>query len=161
MTVGQFLWKHEGQVFRIDRQMGLCENCNKIVAMERFPAPTVLERAREMHAEYAGKRPDTFEKDEAKRVASQQGLAVLERVIKLNRTPVCLECGGSNVRPVRIPRGVSTKTKIPVCLGISHPWCGGLLVIKGSEGKRMGMNTISKAFDIYGQLIMTVKEGPP
>jgi len=142
------------------RQMGLCEDCNEIVAMERLPALDVLERARGLHAEHVGKPMDLYERDEAKDIARQKDLAVLERVMELNRPPVCLTCGGPNVNPVRIPRGVSTKTTIPVCLGISHPWCGGLLMMEGSMGMRMGLNPVTKAYDIYGQLIMTVSEGP-
>jgi len=145
----------------MDRQMGLCQNCNEIVAMERFPAPDVLERAKALHAEYSGKSVNVFERDEAKHIASQKGIAVLERVVSLNRAPVCLTCGGSNVAPIRIPKGVSTKTKIPVCLGISHPGCGGSLMIKGSDGVRIRMIPMTRAYDIYGQLIMTVSEGPP
>ena len=52
-------------------------------------------------------------------------------------------------------------TSMITCLGISHPWCGGLLMMEGSMGMRMGLNPITKAYDIYGQLIMTVSEGPP
>lgn len=75
--------------------MGLCDDCNEIVAMERFPAPNVLDRAKELHAEYTGKPRDLYERDEAKNIARQKGLAVLERVMELNRQPVCLVCGGS------------------------------------------------------------------
>ena len=141
--------------------MGLCENCNAIVAMERFPARDVLARAKELHAEYAGKSLGFSERDEAKKLASEKSFAVLERVMELNRPPVCLVCGGNNVKPVRVPWGVSVNTKIPVCLGISHPWCGGLLMIEGSKGMRMGLNPLTKTYDIYGQLIMRAIEGPP
>jgi len=34
-------------------------------------------------------------------------------------------------------------------------------MIKGSDGMRMGMNPLTRAYDIHGQLIMTAKEGPP
>ena len=158
VTFGDFGWEYQGQVFRINTQMGLCENCNAIVAMERFPTIDTLERAREMHADFAGKRLGIFERDEAKKIASKEGLAVLERVMKLNRLPVCLRCGGNNVRPVRVPRGVTAKRQIPVCLGISHPWCGGLLMIEGSRGMRIGMNLVTKTYDTYGQLIITARK---
>ena len=100
VTFGDFKWKHGSQVFNMGRRMGLCENCNAIVAMERFPARDVLARAKELHAEYAGKSLGFSERDEAKKLASEKGFAVLERVMELNRPPVCLVCGGNNVKPV-------------------------------------------------------------
>jgi len=32
-------------------------------------------------------------------------------------------------------------------------------MIEGSKGMRMGMNPLTRAYDIHGQLIMTVNEG--
>ena len=142
----------------MDREMGLCQNCNEIVAMEHFPEPEVLDRAKELHTEYRAKVTTILEDDEAKYIASQEGIGVLEKIISLNRSPICLTCGGNDVQPINIPRGVSIKTKTPVCLGISHPECGGLLMIKGSEGLRIGIRPRKSVYDIYGRLIMTVSE---
>lgn len=140
--------------------MGVCNHCNELVAMEYFPDSTVMERARELHPEYCGNASAIFENDEAKYIASQIGMNVLETVLALHREPVCLTCGGSDVQPIMIPRFVSTRTRIPVCLGISHPECGGLLMVKGSDGMRLAMNPITRVYDIYGQLIMTTSDGP-
>lgn len=94
VTFGQFFWKHEGQVFRMDRRLGLCLDCNKVVAIEDFPDAETMDLARTIRATYTGEPLlRLFEPDYAKYLASQEGFEVLEQVLALNRRPVCLECG--------------------------------------------------------------------
>lgn len=128
-TTGLFLWKHEGQTFQFERRLGLCLDCNKIVAIEDLPDAETMERARSIRATYTG-RPQLrlLEPDYAKYLASQVGFEVLEEVLALARQPVCLECGKSAVRPIDRPEGVNNKA--PVSLNIGHPWCAGTLQAK-------------------------------
>ena len=106
VTFGEFLWNYDGQTFNFDRQLGLCQDCKEIVAMEKLPDADVMDRARKIHATYTGPRLFLFqEKDEARCLASQEGFNVLERVIELRRPPVCLKCGGERRSTVGTARG--------------------------------------------------------
>ena len=44
-TTGLFRWSHKGQTFDFERRLGLCLDCNKIVATEDFPDAETMERA--------------------------------------------------------------------------------------------------------------------
>lgn len=149
--------------FPIDRQMGVCAHCNDLVAMERFPDQDVFERAKKLHPKFCGTRfrmtiHELVEKDAGKALARREGFRVLETVMKLRRRPVCLVCGGDEVQPTPKPRGLTSNTKFPICLGMSHPLCGGLLWIKGSEGARIGVNSVTKFYDIFGQILIKDKK---
>lgn len=154
-TVGGFQWSDQGQVFKFDRQLGLCLDCNEIVAIEKFPDAQIMERAREIRPTYEGKPLlRLLEKDQAKYLASQEGFDVLERVLALKRQPVCLECGKSAVRPITIPKGVNSDTAVALDLG--HPWCAGKLQIQTSDGMRIGLNPRTRIYDIFGRLTSTI-----
>ena len=117
-----------------------------------------MKRAREIRKEYTG-HPlfQLTEKDYAKYLASQEGFAVLDRVIALKRRPVCLKCGGDKVQAVELPSNASGS--IAIKIGIKHPKCSGNLKVHGSDGLRLGMNPIKYIYDIYGGLFSTVEGG--
>ncbi|WP_129433876.1 hypothetical protein [Roseovarius sp. A46] len=127
--------------------------------MEHFPEAEVMGRAREISATYTGDPLFRYlEKDEAKYLASQDGFDVLEKVLALGRPPVCLDCGSTDIEPLKVPEGVGFKTDVPVDLGIGHPGCDGRLMVEGSGGMRIALRPKTKVYDIYGQLLMTVTE---
>ena len=154
VTSGCYLWRHEDCVFQFERQLGLCLDCNKIVAIEEFPDNDTMIRARAIHKSYTGQPLLRFlEEDYAKYLASQKGFTILETVIELKRLPVCLECGKSAVRKVQPPKELTEKTK--VSLGLGHPWCAGTLYAQSSGSLRIGIRPITYTYDIYGRLIST------
>ena len=156
-TTGRFLWSYKGQNFQFERRLGLCLDCNKIVAIEALPDAETMERARFIRATYTG-HPllRLLEPDYAKYLASQVGFEVLEMVLALDRRPVCLECGKSAVRPIDIPEGVNSEA--PVSLNLGHPWCAGTLQVQGSGRLRIGMRPRTFVYSIYGKLISKIEE---
>lgn len=153
-TTGWYLWRHKGQTVQFERRLGLCLDCNKIVAIEDLPDDETIERARTIRATYTGQPLlRLLEPDYAKYLASQVGFEVLEEVLALNRRPVCLECGKSAVRPIDRPEGVNSRS--PVSLNIGHPWCAGTLQAKSSGGLRISVRAKTRVYSIKGQLIST------
>ena len=73
--------------------------------MESFPDLEVIKRAKEIHQIYLLGKPfmRNLEDDEAKYLASQNSLEILDSVMALGSPPVCLECGGNTVHPITIP----------------------------------------------------------
>ena len=157
VTFGRFLWSHDGDVFQFDRRMGLCEDCDEIVAMEQFPDANTIKRAREIRASHKGAplgwRPG---RDNAEYLGTQPGFELLEGVLDLNRPPVCLKCGSSAVFPIKLPNNISDQT--PCAIGVKHPGCQGDIKVQGSGGMRMGMKPITYIYDINGKLITTLSE---
>ena len=164
VTFGEFLWNYDGQTFNFDRQLGLCQDCKEVVAMEKLPDPDVMDRARNIHATYTGQRLFWFqEKDEAKYLASQEGFNVLERVMELRRPPVCLTCGGSEVQPLvlpEVPDGAKVTDMALTPLGVEHPGCGGQLQVEGSGGLRISLNPVTHYFGIDGKAFATLRDSP-
>ena len=156
-TFGRYIWSHNGKLFPIDRQMGLCEDCDNIVAIEKFPDLVVMERARKIRPILMLGKPLLFhlEDDEAQYLASQKNFDLLERIIDLNRSPVCLKCAGSAVHAIKIPKGASGGTLMD--LGIKHPGCSGHLKVQGSGGLRISMRPITRLYDLSGKLTTTIE----
>ena len=156
-TFGRYIWSHNGKLFPIDRQMGLCEDCDNIVAIEKFPEPVVMERARKIRPILMLGKPLLFhlEDDEAQYLASQKNFNVLERLIYLNRPPVCLQCAGSAVHAIKIPKSASGGTLMN--LGIKHPGCSGHLKVQGSGSLRISMRSITRLYDLSGKLTATIE----
>ena len=156
-TTGHFLWSHKGQTFQFERRLGLCLDCNKIVAIEDLPDTDTMERARSIHTTYTGQPLlRLLEVDYAKYLASQIGFEVLEEVLGLDRRPVCLECGQSAVRSIDRPDGVNSES--PVSLNLSHPWCSGTLQVQSSGGLRMSVRAKTHVHSVHGQLISSYDE---
>jgi len=156
-TTGQFLWSHDGQTFQFEQRLGLCLDCNNVVAIECFPDSQTMERARLIRTTYTGKPLlRLLEPDYAKYLASQVGFEVLEKVLALHRRPVCLECGNSAVRPIVKPEGVNSKT--PVSLNLGHPWCAGTLQMQDSGRLRMSIRPKTSVYSIHGQLLLRYTE---
>ena len=64
VTFRRFLWSHRGHLFQFYRQLGLCLDCDEIVAMENFPFVKTLKRAKMVRKDYKGKPLSFFfEKD--------------------------------------------------------------------------------------------------
>ena len=156
-TTGRFLWSHKEQTFQFERRLGLCLDCNKIVAIEDLPDAEMMERARSIRTTHTGQPLlRLLEPDYAKYLASQVGFEVLEEVLALNRQPVCLECGKSAVRPIVRPEGVNSE--VPVSLNLGHPWCAGMLQVQDSGALRMGVSAQTHVYSIHGQLISSYDE---
>ena len=156
VTFGGFYWSYKEQMYQFERQLGVCSHCDEIVAMEKLPDSYTMKRAREIRKDYTGQPLfQLTEKDYATYLASQEGFAVLDRVIELKRRPVCLKCGGNKVQAIELPSNAGGS--IPIKIGIKHPKCSGNLKVHGSDGVRLGMNPIKYIYDIYGKLTSTVE----
>ena len=156
VAFGGFYWSDKEKTFQIDQQLGLCCDCDEIVAMEKLPDSYTMKRAREIRKDYIGQPLfQLIEKDYAKYLASQEGFAVLDRVIALKRRPVCLKCGGYKVQAIELPSNAGGS--IPIKIGIKHAGCSGNLKVQGSGGVRLGMNPIKYIYDIYGKLTSTIE----
>jgi len=161
VNFGEFLWNFNGQTFRFDRQIGLCQDCEEIVAMEYLPTMEEFERARELNPELAGKFINFFKEEYVRILASREGFNVLQRVMELQRPPVCLKCGGSDVEPLVLPEvsGGAKLTDIQLTdLGVKHPGCRGHLMVEGSGSLRMGVYPVTHYFDIYGRALASLQK---
>ncbi len=157
VSFGGFYWFHEEQIFQFDQQLGICSNCDEIVAMEKLPDSYTMKRAREIRKDYTGQPLfQLTEKDYPKYLASQEGFAVLDRVIALKRRPVCLKCGGNTVQAIELPSNAGGS--LPIKIGVKHTGCSGNLKVHGSDGVRLGMNPIKYIYDIYGGLHSIVED---
>ena len=157
VTAGRYLWTDNGMAFPFDRRLGLCLDCNNVVAIEDLPDAETMERARSIRTTYTGQPLlRLLEPDYAKYLASQVGFEVLEEVLVLDRQPVCLECGKSAVRPIDRPEGVNSE--VPVSLNLGHPWCAGMLQVQDSGALRMGVRAQTHVYSIHGQLISSYDE---
>lgn len=164
VTFGEFLWNYDGQTFNIEPQLGLCRDCKAIVAMEKLPDADVMDRAREIHSTYTGPQLFRFqEEDEAKYLASQQSFIVLERVMKLQRPPVCLQCGGSGVQPLILPELPDRAQRADIALTpleVKHPGCGGEFQVQGSGKTRISLAPVTYYFNIEGKAFATLNTAP-
>lgn len=156
MTFGQFLWNYNGQTFKFDRQLGLCQDCKEIVAMEDLPEPHEFEEAKKLHPELCGQFVNPFTASYARQLASREGFEVLERVMELRRPPVCLKCGRSDVQPLLLPK-VAKLTDIELTgLKVRHPACSGRLMVEGSGSLRMALQPVTYFYTIYGRALATL-----
>jgi hypothetical protein len=151
---GSCLWINKGQMFAFDRELGLCQSCEGIVVMEKFPNQIDFNRARSLHPSLVGKWVNPINGDKAELMACQKGFPVLEAVLAKKRSPVCLKCGQSNVQPLRLSQGSDIKQSERI--GFKHPACGGELMVKGSGGLRVSLRETTFYFDVYGRLITTL-----
>ena len=157
VAFGGFYWSHKEQMFQIDQQLGLCSDCDEVVAMEKLPDSYTMKRAREIRKDFIGQPLFQFiEKDYAKYLASQEGFEVLDRVIALKRRPVCLKCGGYKVQVIELPSNAGGS--IPINIGVKHTGCSGKLKVNGSGGVSLGLNPIKYIYDIYGGLHSIVED---
>lgn len=151
-TIGCYLWRHEGQTFQFDRRLGLCLDCNEVVAIEYLPDSETMERARSIRKTYTNKPLlSLLEPDYAKHLASQDGFDVLEKVIASKRKAVCLQCGKSAVRAIVKPENTNSET--PVELELGHPWCTGTLQAQDSGSLRIAVRHETRTYSIHGKLI--------
>lgn len=156
-TAGCYLWRHEGQTFQFDKRLGLCLDCNEVVAIEDLPDDEIMEKARTIRKTYKGKPLlSLFEPDYVKYIASQDGFDILEQVVALKRRPVCLECGKSALRPIVKPENTNSET--PVELDFGHPWCSGKLQAQSSGGFRIGMRPETRIYNVHGKFISKYPE---
>jgi hypothetical protein len=138
-------------------RLGLCLDCNKVVAIEDLPDCETMERARAIRETYTGKPLlNLLEPDYAKNLASQDEFYILEQVIASKRRPVCPECGKSTVRP--IVRPTNTNSKTPVSLDLGHPWCAGTLQAQSSGSFRISVRPETLVYSIHGRLISKYEE---
>lgn len=161
VTFGEFLWNYEGQTFNFDRQLGVCQDCKAVVAMENFPELHEFEEAKKLHPELRGKFVNPLTESYVRQLASRKGFEVLERVMEIRRLPVCLKCGGTDVKPVvlpEVPDGAKRTDMALTPLEIKHPGCGGRLQVKGSGRLRIGANPATYYFDIYGRALKTPQD---
>ena len=96
-----------------------------------------------------------IEKDYAKYLASQEGFAVLDRVIALKRRPVCLKCGGNKVQAIELPSNAGGS--IPIKIGVKHQGVQVILKSMVLDGVRLGMNPIKYLYNIYGRYISSIE----
>ena len=163
VTFGRFLWNYNGHTFNFDRQLGLCQHCRAVVAMEKFPEPHEFEEAKKLQPELRGKFVNPFTASYVRQLASREGFEVLERVMEIRRLPVCLKCGRSDVQPLALPEvpdGTKRTDMDLTHLAAKHPGCGGQLQVEGSGGLRIGANPVTYYFDIYGKAFATLQDPP-
>lgn len=150
--VGWYLWRRSNEEFNFRHQLGICGQCCGLVAMERFPAESVFVEARRRRQNRVRRLLRWFGGDEAGRLASQAGFAVLEAVMDMRRTPVCLTCGQPGATPLDPVLLIDTADRTLRRLGIAHPGCGGMLMAQGSGPNRIAMLEMVRVYDVSGRI---------
>jgi hypothetical protein len=162
MLYGKFKWRNSvGHEYRFDRELGICRDCQKVVAIEKLPSKDDFENAKRIfHTGFMKKWvfatiiADNCRSDAAnKAVRSDSGFDVLEEVMELRRGPVCLTCGSAHISAIPMPhihnfRGIQ---RIPT--GVLHPGCGGELSINSSGSTRFAFKLYENVYNTSGQLI--------
>ena len=153
VTAGKFVWTVGTEEFWFDRELGVCVDCQAVVAMEKFPDPALLSAAQKRRNGFWNKLTKRYGNDEAGHLASYAGFSVVESVMSLGRKPVCLSCGGSHVQRLALPDDGESNNTAVCLLHITHPGCGGELTIRGSGGERVAPMEVTRIYDIHGQQI--------
>ena len=91
--LGRYLWVHNGEVFQFETELACCSHCESVVIMERLPEQNELRLARDLHSSLSGKWINPLTGTKAEIYACQTGFSVLEFVMGMKRSPVCLRCG--------------------------------------------------------------------
>lgn len=151
LTAGKFVWSDGEEEYWFRRKLAICGDCESVVAMEQFPEPAVLAQARKRLRSFWRKLTKNYGDDDAGMMARSNGLSVAERVLGLNRSPVCLSCGSTNVAPLSRPDDGGAENIQSRPLGIAHPGCGGMLTIHGSGGLRVAPMEVTKIYDVHGK----------
>ena len=159
ITVGRFVWVHEGRMFNFFPKIGVCEDCSKIVPIESIPDHTLFQRAKALHPDVKGKISLLMEQDEVYKFAIQKEFDVLEAVLKANRKEVCLNCNGTDhnffdLQTIRA--GYKTYDTEKISLDQQHPKCGGSFTIESSGHTRISIMPKTHYFDIKGKFLATL-----
>ena len=153
---GQYLYKTSPHsVIYVNRTAGWCYSCQNISPIEDF---TDYENVKQELQEYIEKRI-AHEKTMMYRLFSYKSkdhLYINDRIVQLtdrlrlyeNRVspPKCLECGSTDVVPVKLPY-YSDSDKHP--LNFIHPNCGGTLYIQNTM-IRFTMRFTKRFYDVEG-----------
>jgi hypothetical protein len=153
VTAGKFVWTNGHDEYWFDRDLALCDDCEAVVAIERFPAKHIFEMAKQRRASFWRRLTKKYGDGEVGKIAASESFTVLEAVMALRRAPVCLECGGTHIRPLVRPGGSDTANTTARSLHAVHPGCGGGLTIRGSGGERVAPLEITRVYDIYGRKV--------
>lgn len=158
---GYFVWQSpEEAEFHFDRELGFCRCCNSISAMERFiRIPTLLRGIDHYHAGFWRRRSlkkalSPFDPDHlllSTALYDRKSFAVLLEVLSLDRRPVCLGCGTSDVVSI-FPSRPKGKSAPSSNRGIRHDGCGGHFENRSSEGVWVALEPIKSTYDIHGRL---------
>lgn len=156
VTFGLFRYLDGGRYFIADRTAGLCLDCKQIAPIEKLPSTELYLEAAGFRKSYKG--PPLFayrEKNEAHLLGSRENFDILEKIIELNRQPVCFACGGTSIRQFVLPNNICSSAWYEIDQG--HPWCAGKLKVSHSGTLRIAPAERNLTFDIYGQ---SISSGP-
>lgn len=163
VTAGKFVWSDGGEEYWFGRKLGICTDCECVVAMEEFPDEERLieqERRSRMLEERRKRKPGFFGKifnrpliDPSAFGKSSDDVSVARKVLELKRRPVCLSCGSTRVAPLMRPENSDSQNTSLQALGFLHPGCGGMLTIYGSGDYREEPAHITLIYDIQGKKI--------
>ena len=123
---------------------------------EPAPAPWPRSLIRRLFGSSEPPRPparDLWDMTEAERLAVTGGVAVLEGVLGLERSPVCLSCGDERVSPLDVgERGDEPRPWRR--LGRMHPGCGGELEVRWSgRNDRIAPVERVRVYNVHGEMI--------
>lgn len=149
---GKFIWRSGNDEYWFDRDLGLCMNCCGVVAIERFPDPSIFEKALKRRSIFWRRTLHRFGSDAPGVLASEEGFDALACVMGKKREPVCLSCCKTDVEPLFLPDNTTHDTSVRE-LNVSHPCCGGRLTAQGSGINRLAPVQITRVYDIAGQII--------
>ena len=152
VAAGKFVWKSGQREHWIDRSLALCQSCQGVVAIEKFPDLAMFQDARKRRSSFWRRALGRFGEDAAGKLAKEECFTVLEQVMELGRRPVCLTCGQHDVEPILLPKGGSRDASIRQ-LGMVHPGCGGQLTVQGSGGVRIALTRMTRIYDTEGQFV--------
>jgi hypothetical protein len=159
---GRFKWRNSvGHEYWFDRELGICRDCQKVVAIEKLPSKDDFENAKRIfHAGFMKKWvfgriiADNCRSDAVKNaVRSDSNFDVLEEVMELRRGPVCVTCGSAHISAIPMPHIHNLQGVEPIPTGVLHPSCGGELFIQSSGGTRFTMKMYENVYNTSGQLI--------
>lgn len=140
VAAGRFFYEFpDGIRFPLIRQLGWCEDCWTVVAMEDLATHTFFERKLEAHrkerAKYGGLKM-LIPSARLARQTADKAIAQLMEHVRFRRQrsspPKCLKCGSPHVSP--LPHlAWPAKPGIYLRTGWTHPGCGGTMLTHGDE----------------------------
>lgn len=160
---GVCVWRDNlGREAPIPRQIGICHDCRKIVALERLPllkdvasATNAVQHQRRLEVTDCSldEQHVSLYLDQIRR--NTDALEVLLTVIRLRLKPVCLSCGGFHVVPlskIEAPSGDRS-----IATGIQHPDCHGTIHVRRISGWFASSVSSKFTYNVFGELIDVVE----
>ncbi len=168
-THGAFSWCDDtGNRAQLTRELGVCEDCACVVAIEKLPSESELQ---DMVAEVRATHPRPMKKGFLSRLMGERKddhpdwLKALDSMVPKNpesvllalseqkRRPLCLTCGSTNIAPLNLPQRDDLSETLEYTTRVKHPGCSGVLVAYFPRNQRFSPMEFATLVHVSGRIV--------